>query len=162
MLNIKKYANGRFFNTDEKKYIKPEKLAEMIEKGEEIKVTLTKTGKDITAKVIAQFAKKEGKKKTKEKTELPFLKTDKLVKWVGEMIDSKIEKVMELVKLPSRDQVAKLDKNIQELNKKIDALKLSQEKATKKKATKPAAKPAAAPKTADKLFAEKKDEAPKA
>ncbi len=171
MLNIKKYANGRFFNIDEKKYIKPEKLAEMIEKGEKIKVTLTKTGKDITDKVIAQFAKKEGKKKTKEKTEHPFLKTDKLVKWVGEMIDSKIEKVMDLVKLPSRDQVAKLDKNIQELNKKIDALKLSQEKATKKKpaaskkkAAKPAtpAEPAATPKTDDKLFAEKKDEAPKA
>jgi len=140
MLNIKKYANGRFFDTAAKKYIKPEKLAAMIKKGEEIQVTLTKTGKDITDKVIAQFSKKEEQKKEKQakdskKKEIPFLKTDKLVKWLGDVIDTKIEKVMDIVKLPSREQVAKLDENIKALNKKIDALKLSQEKAAKKKTT---------------------------
>lgn len=138
MLNIKKYANGRFFDTAAKKYIKPEKLAEMIKKGEEIKVTLTKTGKDITDSVIEQFSKKEEKAKKKtakknNKTDISFLKTEKLVKWLGEVIDTKIEKVMDIVKLPSREQVAKLDENIKALNKKIDALKLSQEKAAKKK-----------------------------
>jgi polyhydroxyalkanoate synthesis regulator protein len=66
MLKIKKYANGRFFNTEEKKYIKPEEMAELIEKGEEIKVTLTKTGKDITDKVIAQFTEKKDEKKIQE------------------------------------------------------------------------------------------------
>ncbi len=137
MLNIKKYANGRFFDTATKKYIKTEKLAELIKKGEKIHVTLTKTGKDITDTVIAQFSKKEDKKKESTKKEIPFLKTDKLVKWLGEVIDSKIEKVMEVVKLPTREQVASLDKNIKALNEKIDALKLSQEKATKKKAAAP-------------------------
>lgn len=134
MLNIKKYANGRFFDTATKKYIKPEKLAELIKKGEKIQVTLTKTGKDITDAVIAQFSKKEDKKKESTKKDIPFLKTDKLVKWLGEIIDTKIEKVMEVVKLPTREQVANLDENIKALNKKIDALKLSQEKAKKKKA----------------------------
>lgn len=132
MLKIKKYANGRFFDTTAKKYIKPEKLAELIKKGEEIQVTLTKTGKDITDTVIEQFTKKE--KKEKKGADFNFLKTDKFAKWVGEIIDSKIEKVMEIVKLPSREQVAKLDENIKELNKKIDALKLHQEKEAKKKA----------------------------
>lgn len=152
MLNIKKYANGRFFDTATKKYIKPEKLAELIKKGEKIQVTLTKTGKDITDTVIAQFSKKEEKKKESPKKDILFLKTDKLVKWLGEVIDSKIEKVMEVVKLPTREQVANLDENIKALNKKIDALKLSQEKATKKKPAtpkKPVApkKSAATPKT---------------
>ncbi len=142
MINIKKYANGRFFDTAAKKYIKPEKLAEMIKKGEKIQVTLTKTGKDITNSVIEQFSKKEDQKNAKIKKEIPFMKTDKLMKWLGEVIDSKIEKVMEVVKLPTREQVANLDENIKELNKKIDALKLSQEKATKKKAAAPK-KPAA-------------------
>lgn len=142
MLNIKKYANGRFFDTATKKYIKPEKLAELIKKGEKIHVTLTKTGKDITDTVIAQFSKKEEQKTEKQKKDIPFLKTDKLVKWLGEVIDTKIEKVMEVIKLPTREQVANLDKNIKELNKKIDALKLSQGENTKQK---PAAskKPAA-------------------
>jgi polyhydroxyalkanoate synthesis regulator protein len=130
MLNIKKYANGRFFDTATKKYIKPEKLAEIIKKGEKIQVTLTKTGKDITDAVMGQFSKKQDQKKEKKKKEIPFIKTDKLMKWLGEVIESKIEKVMEVVKLPNREQVAKLDKNIKELNKKIDALKLSQEKTT--------------------------------
>jgi len=121
MLNIKKYTNGRFFDTAAKEYIKPEKLAELIKKGEKIHVTLSKTGKDITDTVIAQFSKKEEKKK-----EIPFLKTDKLVKWLGEVIDTKIEKVMEVVKLPTREQIANLDEKIKGLNKKIDTLKLSQ------------------------------------
>jgi len=139
MLNIKKYANGRFFDTVAKKYIKPEKLAELIKKGEKMKVTLTKTGKDITGAVVEQFSKKEEIKnenetKKQKKKEKPFLKTDKLKQWLGEVVDTKIEQVMDLIKLPSRDQVAKLDENIKALNKKIDALTLSQEKETKKTA----------------------------
>lgn len=155
MLNIKKYANGRFFDTNAKKYIKPEKLAEIIKRGEEIQVTLTKTGKDITDSVIAQFSKKEEKKKDKKKSEIPFIKTEKLMNWLGDVIDSKIEKVMDVVKLPTREQVANLDKHIQELNKKIDALKLSQEKATKKKTT--TSKKAAPKKTAPKKASPKKE-----
>jgi hypothetical protein len=141
MLNIKKYSNGRFFDTAAKKYIKSEKMAELVQKGEKIQVTLTKTGKDITESVIEQFSKKEKKEK-----EIPFLKTDKLVKWLGEVIDTKIEQVMEAVKLPTREQLADLDKNIKVLNKKIDALKLSQE--SPKKSAAPKKKPAAAKKTA--------------
>lgn len=161
MLNIKKYANGRFFDTAAKKYIKTEKLAEMIKKGEEIQVTLTKTGKDITDKVIEQFSKKEEKKQAREKktSEIPFLKTDKLVKWIGEVIDTKIEMVMDIVKLPSREQVARLDKNIKELNKKIDALKLYQEKAVEKKAA-AKRKPAADKKTVAPKKTISKDKSP--
>jgi polyhydroxyalkanoate synthesis regulator protein len=154
MLKIKKYANGRFFDTEAKKYIKPEKLTELIKKGEKIQVTLTKTGKDITDKVISQFSKKEDKKKEKQakdqkKVDISFLKTDKLVKWLSDTIDTKIEKVMEIVNLPSREQVAQLDENIKALNKKIDALKLSQEKKAVKKTAATKKTKAAASKTAE-------------
>lgn len=166
MLKIKKYANGRFFNTVTKKYIKPENLAEMIKKGEKVQVTLTKTGKDITETVIKQFSKKEDTKKEASKKEaskkdIPFIKTDKLIKWIGDVIDSRVEKVMEVVKLPTREQVANLDKNIKELNKKIDALKESQEKTAKKKSA-AAKKPAATKKAAPKVSAtdEKKTSEP--
>ena len=137
MLNLKKYANGRFFDTAAKKYIKSDKLAELIKNGEEIQVTLTQTGKNITDKVIEQFSKKEKKSKEKKKNDIPFLKTDKLVKWLGDVIDTKIEKVMDVINLPTRKQVADLDENIQKLNKKIEALTLSQEKVTKKKVAAP-------------------------
>lgn len=157
MLNIKKYANGRFFDTAAKKYIKPEKLAEMIQKGEEIKITLTKTGKDVTNSVIKEFSKKEDKKKGKEdkktekkKTESSFLKTDRLMNWLGEVVDTRIEKVMNAVKLPTKDQVAKLDQNIKQLNKNIDALIASQEKTAAPKKSAAEKKP-----VSDKLNGEK-------
>jgi len=54
-----------------------------------------------------------------------------MAKWIGDVIDTKIEKIMDIIKLPSREQVAKLDENIKELNKKIDALTLSQGKVVK-------------------------------
>ena len=119
------------------KYIKPDELARLVKKGEEIKVTLTKTGKDITATVITQLskkvtAKKEQDAKTTKKKDVPFLKTDKLVKWVSEIVDAKITKLLGIIKLPSRDQVKKLDENIKILNKKIDDLKFLREKETKK------------------------------
>jgi len=127
MLNIKKDANGRFFDTDKKEYIEAEDLSEMIQESKEIKVTLTETGDDITTDIIEQFTKKETAKKDKKssKKEIPFIKTDKLVKRVGEIIDARINKVLEIVKLPSKEQVAQLDENIKALNKKIDALNLA-------------------------------------
>jgi polyhydroxyalkanoate synthesis regulator protein len=145
MLNIKKYANGRFFDTVNKKYIKQEQLTDLIKKGKKMKVTLAKTGKDITASVIDQFSKKEAPKKGKKgakasKKDVPLLKPDKLVKWLGDVVDEKVDKVLDMVKLPSKQQVAQLNKNIKALNKKIDELKLAQEKAVKKKTAKPAAK----------------------
>ncbi|MDM8536720.1 polyhydroxyalkanoate synthesis regulator DNA-binding domain-containing protein [Desulfobacterales bacterium HSG17] len=135
MLNIKRYANGRFFDTDAKEYITSEKLAEIIAKGEKIQIFLAKTGKDITDTVIRQFSNKDEGKQAKEKIkiDIPFLKTDKMTKWLGQVIDAKIEKVMDIIKLPSRKQVARLDENIKELNKKIDALELSQGKITNNK-----------------------------
>jgi len=72
MLNIKKYANGQFFDTINKKYIKVAKLKELIQKGEKIKVTLAKTGKDITDSIIEQFSKKEEKKKNEKTKKLLF------------------------------------------------------------------------------------------
>ncbi len=154
MLKLKKYANGQFFDTINKKYIKVATVKEMIQKGEKIKVTLTKTGKDITASVIEQFskkaeapkkgkAKKTGKKKADKTTKVPFLNTDSLKKWAKKIIDKRVTKVLDSVKLPNRKQIEQLDANIKALNKKIDKLELLQKK---KNAKAKAAKKTAAPK----------------
>lgn len=139
MLNLKKYANGRFFDTVNKKFIKVEKLGEMIQKGEKIKVTFTKTGKDITDSVIAQFSKKEAlkakktdKKKADKKSQAPFIKTDSLKKWAGKIIDKRISEVLDIINLPTRKQIADLDASIKALNKKIDKLKALEEKKSPK------------------------------
>ena len=140
MLNLKKYANGQFFDSVNKKYIKVEVLKEMIAKGEKIKVTIAKTGKDITKSVMDQFAKesdapKTDKKKSSKKTDktakAPFLNTDSLKKWAGTFIDTRITQVLEKIKLPTRKQIEELDNSIKALNKKIDNLELLKVKNTK-------------------------------
>jgi hypothetical protein len=193
MLTIKKYTDGRFFETASKKFLKPEQLAELIRKGEAMTVVLTKTGKDITQAVIKEFTgrtgtakeKKEMKDDTrdKEKDEIkdkdkkkdkdhkdknkdkdkekdkdkdkdkkkdkdgksrrqdhPFLNTEGLKKWVSEAIDKSLGKVIDAVNLPTKDQVAKLDESIRELNRKIEALEGKAAKAAPRKAASPARK----------------------
>ncbi|MFH1154063.1 MAG: polyhydroxyalkanoate synthesis regulator DNA-binding domain-containing protein [Pseudomonadota bacterium] len=153
MLNIKKYTDGRFFDTVNKKFLKPEQMAELIKKGEAISVVLTKTGKDITDSVLSEFVKKTGsgkdkKEKTKDKKDKkqdhPFLKTDGLKKWVGDAIDKRIGKILDAINLPTKDQVKKLDDSIRELNKKIEALealKAGEAGVAGEAPKKPAAKP---------------------
>lgn len=144
MFNIKKYANGQFFDTINKKYIKVATLQEMIQKGEKIKVTLTKTGKDITASVVEQLSKKAdapktgkgkkaGKKNSAKSKKVAFLNTKSLKKWAGKIIDKRVTQVLDTIKLPNRKQIEKLDANIKALNKKIDKLEMLQKKKTAKK-----------------------------
>jgi len=148
MLKIKKYANGQFFDTINKKYIKVATLKELIQKGEKLKVTLTKTGKDITASVIEQLSKKAdapksgkdkkaGKKSSAKSKKAAFLNTENLKKWAKKIIDKRVNRVLETIKLPNRKQIEKLDANIKALNKKIDNLEMLQKKkAAKAKTTK--------------------------
>ncbi len=142
MVNIKKYATGQFFDSINKKYIKVDTLKKMITKGEKIKITLAKTGKDITKSVIEQFSKKDdvpktskdkkqskgenGKNKKVKKT--TFLNTDSLKKWAGKFIDTRVTQVLETIKLPTRKQIKELDSNIKALNKKIDTLEALQKR----------------------------------
>ena len=140
MLNLKKYANGQFFDSVNKKYMKVEVLKGKIAKGEKINVIVAKTGKNITKTVMDQFAKesdaqKTDKKKSRKKTDktakAPFLNTDSLKKWAGTFIDTRITQVLEKIKLPTRKQIEELDNSIKALNKKIDNLELLKVKNTK-------------------------------
>ena len=154
MLNLKKYANGQFFDSVNKRYIKVEVLKDLIAKGEEIKVTVAQTGKDITKSVIDQFAKesgeskidknkKESSKKTGKASKAAFLNTDSLKKWAGTFIDTRITQVLETIKLPTRKQIKDLDTSIKALNKKIDKLELLQVENTKTSKAKSVKKPVA-------------------
>lgn len=118
MVSIKKYANGRYYDTVNKKYIKSDQLAAMIKKGKKVKVTLSKTGKDITKSVSAQLSKK-GKKKDDT-----FLKPDNIRKWFGDNVDldKQINRVLNMMNLPTRAQITKLNSSVKALNKKVDDL----------------------------------------
>ncbi|MBF0228327.1 MAG: hypothetical protein HQK63_01840 [Desulfamplus sp.] len=155
MLDIKKYSNGRFFDAVNRKFIKADRIKELIKKGEQIKVTLTTTGEEITESIISQYSSKiKGKtigsrpsdsdtktssettgfdKKSSDKKDVEseswrierFLNTDSMKNWVSDVIDKRINQILEIVNLPTRDQIAELNDNIKVIGQKIDALKTS-------------------------------------
>ena len=124
MLKIKKYANGRYYDTVNKKYIKADQLAAMLKKGKKVTVTLSKTGKDITKTVSSQLLKK-GKKKDDT-----FLRPDNIKKWFGDNIDldKQINRVLNMMNLPTKAQITKLNSSIKALNKKVSDLEKLQAK----------------------------------
>ncbi|MBF0302863.1 MAG: hypothetical protein HQK73_07470 [Desulfamplus sp.] len=155
MIDIKKYSNGRFFDVINRKYIKPDRIKELIKKGEQIKVTLTTTGEEITEAVLDKYTRRKslGKKASDisdnvkensangdlaaEKSENEdsagtdsrksdsIFNVESMKNWVLDVIDRRINQVIEIMNLPTRDQIAELNDNIKSINQKIDALEAS-------------------------------------
>ncbi|MDA8403370.1 MAG: hypothetical protein M0Z56_04110 [Desulfobacteraceae bacterium] len=68
MYTIKKYANGRFYDTVEKNYITRPQIFDLVDAKKKVEIIDTKTGADITKGVLSQLASpKNQKKKTAAK-----------------------------------------------------------------------------------------------
>jgi hypothetical protein len=50
---IKKYVNGRFYDTVNKKYLKKDDLARLVKEGANLRIIYTKTGRNITRMVLS-------------------------------------------------------------------------------------------------------------
>lgn len=145
MIDIKQYSNGRFFDAINRKYINRDRIKELIKKGEEIKITLTATGEEITEAILAKYAPKDDIDSSKssaddsassddtntssdesdsKKTDW-FLYTESMKNWISDVIDRRIRQVIEIMNLPTREQIAELNVNIKSINEKIDALEAS-------------------------------------
>lgn len=60
MYLIKRYANGRFYDTVEKKYITREQIAEKFDLGESLSIVDTRSGEDVTYSVLASIDSERG------------------------------------------------------------------------------------------------------
>ena len=122
---IKTYANGRFYDTLNKRYMSKDQLVALINKKEAIKIIMHKTGKDVTQSVLKKMAAVAKPKKES------ILNIDNLRKWVAEVeehdaadqVDRRIEKAIALINLPTRDQVRRLTADIEKLTNQVDGLK---------------------------------------
>jgi len=79
MYTIKRYANGRFYDTEEKNFITRDRIAEMIKSGKKFTIINTKTGKDITDEIVSQIKSKQsqaGKKTRQSKSKSSKAKED--------------------------------------------------------------------------------------
>ncbi len=78
MYTIKKYANGRFYDTVIKNYITRSQISELIRSRKKIEIVDTKSGTDITKEVVSQIKAKEAKSgKQKPKSKAASKKTKK-------------------------------------------------------------------------------------
>ena len=128
MHKIKKYANGRLYDTTDKKYITLKQLSEMIEEGEKISIVYTKTGEDLTSAIISKLsAKPKPVKKAAGNV-------DNIKKWLGDHIDKRVRKVLGIMNLATRKEFTNLTTTIESLTKKVEKLEcLQAEKARKLK-----------------------------
>jgi len=62
---IKKYANRKMYDTEDKRYISMVQLSELIKQGEEVMVIDNRTGDDITAAIVSQLIGRDNKEKDK-------------------------------------------------------------------------------------------------
>jgi len=131
MLTIKKYANGRLYDTENQKYITQDDLAKLIKKDTKVKIILSKTGKDITKAFTAKLSSKPKSKKNDRKIPKNIKKwIDENKKWLGDNVEKQIDKLLDVMNLPTKEQIAKLTSSIESLSKKVKNL----EKAAGKKA----------------------------
>ena len=56
---IKKYANRKFYDTEEKRYVSLSHIASLVREGEEIQVVDNETGDDITGLVLSQILREQ-------------------------------------------------------------------------------------------------------
>ena len=130
MLTIKKYANGRLYDTENQKYITQDDLAKLIKKDTKVKIVLSKTGKDITKAFTAKLSSKPKSKKNDRKIPKNIKKwIDENKKWLGDNVEKQIDKLLDVMNLPTKEQIAKLTSSIESLGKKVKNL----EKAAGKK-----------------------------
>lgn len=62
MILIKRYPNRKLYNTEAKKYVTLEGIAELIRQGQEIQITDHQTGEDLTAVTLTQIIFEQEKK----------------------------------------------------------------------------------------------------
>ena len=62
---IKKYANRKMYDTDDKRYVSLAQLSELIKQGEEVMVIDNRTGEDITAAIVSQLIGRDNQEKEK-------------------------------------------------------------------------------------------------
>lgn len=132
MVTIKQYANGRYYDTDNKKYVTKEDLAKLLAKKSKIKIIDSKTQKDITRKTISQLPepRKTTKKTAAKKTDVKKWVDDNK-KWISKNLDARINKILNAMNLPTKDQIIKLTSSMDDLNHMVTELEKRQAKKIK-------------------------------
>ncbi len=113
---VKTYANGRFYDTLDKKYLSKDQLAALINKKEAFQIVMHKTSKDVTKSVLKQMGAAPPPAKAST------LNIDNLKKWLSDQVDRRVENAIKLINLPTKGQIKRLTADIETLANQVDDL----------------------------------------
>ena len=113
---VKTYANGRFYDTLDKKYLSKGQLAALVDKKEAVQIVMHKTGKDVTKSVLKQMGA------APPPSNASALNIDNLKKWLSDQVDRRVENAIKLINLPTKGQIKRLTADIEKLAKQVDDL----------------------------------------
>ena len=108
---IKRYANRKLYDTSESRYVKLEEIADMVDRGEEVKIIDNETKEDITRISLAQILVRRGRKGSLGDSMTSL--RDLVVK-TGEQISKRISDPVTTLKTSVEDSVQKLLKTGEE------------------------------------------------
>jgi len=131
---IKRYANRKLYDTESSEYVSLSDIAEMVRRGETVKVVDNTTGDDLTAQTLTQIILEEGKD---GREVIPSDLLHQLLRRSGEVVDSGIDQIRstvddlvrnslgrlkQLVQSPRAQELDELRTQLRELERRISVL----------------------------------------
>lgn len=121
---IKRYQNRKLYDTAASRYVTLEDIAQMVKRGEEVRILDNRTKKDLTAVTLAQILYEEEKS---ERSLLPLATLKKIVQNRGEVLieavakgRAAIEKGLTGVTESVTEKAAEVGSNISDIQAKLE------------------------------------------
>lgn len=117
---IKRYQNRKLYDTAASRYVTLEDIAQMVKRGEEVRIVDNRTKKDLTAVTLAQILYEEEKS---ERSLLPLATLKKIVQNRGEFIVDAVQKGRAAIEKGVEsvtDTAVGFGKNLEELQAKLE------------------------------------------
>ena len=144
---IKKYANRKLYDTRTSRYITLDGISDLLRQGAEIQVVDRETGRDITAVTLSQIVTTEEKRTDFETVGPRSERGQQLLTYVRDalnvpavlvgqeverrrgdlesIVDAAIERALTRLAMPSRREVERLHRRVDELESKLGKLQHS-------------------------------------
>jgi hypothetical protein len=142
---IKKYGNRKLYDTETSRYVTLQGISVLVREGYDVQVVERDTGRDITSVVLSQIVFDEEKRAVPENgsrdrgsgaaalfehvlrtLNVPAsMVTHEAARRAGdfeEVVDRGIERALRRLKMPTRRDIARLDRRISELAQRIDRI----------------------------------------
>lgn len=142
---IKKYANRKLYDTRTSRYVTLEAIAELVRDGHEIKVVDRETGHDLTQVVLSQIVLTEEKRGparlvdagtealqergqafidyVRKTLNVPAAMVGEVERRRGDlesMIDEAIDRALKRIRIPSRGDIDRIEKRLEEISRQVN------------------------------------------